>query len=98
MKRWFCSILLLGFLTIPVLSEAAETFDTYFSKGLTYYKKKDFKLALKEFDAAVKIDPNISKAYYYMGYAKYKRKDFKGALKDFDQAYRLDQDYSPLLK
>lgn len=98
MKRLFGIIISLSLLTLPVLVEAADTFDDHFGKALIHYKKKNFGLALKELDAAIKIDPNIAKAYYYMGYAKYKRKDFKGALKDFDKAYSLDQDYSPTPK
>lgn len=97
MRRFFGIILFLGLLTMGI-SEASDTFDTYFGKGFTYYKKKNFNLALKEFEAAIKIDPNIAKAYYYMGYAKYKKKDFKGAMRDFEQAYTLDKDYSPFPK
>jgi tetratricopeptide (TPR) repeat protein len=99
MKTLFCLLVLSGFLAVPFISEASnDTFDSHFGKGFTYYKKKNFKLAIEEFDRAVKIDPKIAKAYYYTGYAKYKRKDFKGALKDFDQAYTLDKDYSPFPK
>src|SRR3972149_4464178 len=75
MKKLSGIIIFLWFLTIPVLLEASDTFDTHFDKGLTYYKKKNFKLALNEFDAASKIDPKISKAYYYMGYAEDKKKN-----------------------
>jgi len=95
MKHWIGILLLAVFLTLPALSEAADTFDDHFGKGLNHYKKKNFGFALKEFDSAIKIDPNVAKAYYFIGYAKYKRKDFKGALKDFSQAYSLDQNYSP---
>lgn len=98
MKRYFSVLLLSGFLAMPFLSEAADTFDEHFGKGFSFYKKKNFKLAIKEFDEAVKADPNIAKTYYYLGYAKYKRKDFKGSLKDFEQAYTLDKDYSPFPK
>lgn len=98
MKKWIGILLLSWCLTIPFLSEASDTFDTHFEKGFDYYKKNNFNLAIKEFDEAIKVDPNIAKAYYYMGYAKYKRKDFKGAMKDFEQAYGIDKDYSPLIK
>lgn len=98
MKRWFGILLLAGVLTLPVLLEAADTFDDHFGRGLNHYKKRNFGFALKEFDSAIKIDPNVAKAYYFMGYARYKRKDFKGALKDFSQAYILDHNYSPSIK
>lgn len=99
MKRLFCLLVLSGFLALPFMSEASNnTFDSHFGKGFNYYKKKNFKLAIEEFDRAIKIDPKIAKSYYYTGYAKYKKKDFKGALKDFDQAYTLEKDYSPFPK
>jgi len=95
MKQFFVMVIITFLLALPLVSQAGDTFEDHFGKGLVHYKKKNFGLALKEFDTAIKIDPGIAKAYYFMGYAKYKRKDFKGALKDFDNAYRLDRDYSP---
>lgn len=98
MKKLFAISLFLGFIVYPYLSEPSDTFDNHFDKGLTYYQKRNFKMAIKEFDEALKIDLNVAKVYYYMGYAKYKKKDFKGAIKDFNKVYSLDQNYSPFLK
>jgi len=44
MKHWIGILLLAVFLTLPALSEAADTFDDHFGKGLNHYKKKNFGL------------------------------------------------------
>jgi len=83
------------------LATADELFDTkaadaHFQQGLKLYFKQQYGEAIKEFDEAVKIDPENAKSYYFIGYSYYKLKNMPKAMETFEQAYRLDQRYSPI--
>lgn len=88
-------------LLLSSLSAADELFDTkaadaHFQQGLKLYFKQQYEGAIKEFEEAVKIDPENAKAYYFLGYTYYKLKDMPKAMETFEQAYLLDQRYSPI--
>ncbi len=83
------------------LAVADELFDTkaadaHFQQGLKLYFKQQYEGAIKEFEEAVKIDPENAKAYYFIGYSYYKLKNMPKAMETFEQAYHLDQRYSPI--
>lgn len=83
------------------LAAADELFDTkaagmYFQQGLKLYFMQQYEGAIKEFDEAIKIDPENAKAYYFIGYSYYKLKNMPKAMETFEQAYDLDQQYSPI--
>ena len=44
----------------------------------------------KDFDEAIRLDPNDALAYYNRGRAKYNLNDKTAAIKDYDEAIRLD--------
>ena len=52
----------------------------------------NFVEAIKDYDEAIKIDPNFGKAYANRGSARYNTGDHKGALADFEVAARLMPD------
>jgi tetratricopeptide (TPR) repeat protein len=83
------------------LAAADELFDTkasdaHFQEGLKLYFKQQYDAANKEFEEAVKINPDNAKAYYFIGYSYYKLKNMPKAMETFEQAYRLDKRYSPI--
>src|SRR6185295_2334779 len=85
----FLCLLLGGF------ARADELFDTkaadaHFQEGLKLYFKQQYKDATKEFEEAIKIDPENAKAYYFIGYSYYKLKNMPKAMETFEQAYHLD--------
>jgi len=50
---------------------------------------KDYKEAIKNFDQALQLNPNIAEAYYNRAKSRYKLKDRQGAIEDFQQAAKL---------
>src|ERR1700752_4031397 len=91
-----------GLLSLMLGGPAAadELFDTkaadaHFQEGLKLYFKQQYEAANKEFEEAIKINPDDAKAYYFIGYSYYKLKNMPKAMETFEQAYRLDKRYSP---
>ena len=83
------------------LAAADELFDTkaadaHFQEGINLYFKQQYEDANKEFEEAIKINPDDAKAYYFIGYSYYKLKNMPKAMETFEQAYHLDQRYSPI--
>jgi tetratricopeptide (TPR) repeat protein len=83
------------------LAAGDELFDTkasdaHFQEGLKLYFKQQYEDANKEFEEAIKIDPDNAKAYYFIGYSYYKLRNMPKAMETFEQAYRLDKRYSPI--
>ena len=61
-----------------------------YRRGLDLFVKKDYDEAIKEFDEAIKLDPNHRSARYYRGQAWREKKDFDKAIQDFDEAIRIN--------
>lgn len=51
---------------------------------------KDYQGAVKEYDAAIDLNPKDPKLFNNRGAAKTELKDYSGAIKDFTQAIELD--------
>jgi len=60
-----------------------------FDRGCDKTAVSNFAEAIKDYDEAIKIDPNFGKAYANRGSARYNTGDHKGALADFDVAAKL---------
>ena len=62
----------------------------YFNRGLAYGHKGDFDRAIRDFDQAIKINPNYVEALYCRGltYSLCDR-----AIQDYDEAIKLNPDY-----
>ncbi len=58
----------------------------YNLKGSTYYKRKDYENALKNFDLSIQKDPDFAKAYYSKGLVYNKMKDAVKMKESFDLA------------
>ena len=57
----------------------------YCEQGLKYYNQKDFQQAVKQYDLALKENPNFTDAYRLRAKAKEKLGDKDGAISDFHQ-------------
>lgn len=68
--------------------------DHDFQKGISEYKKRDFRAAVKHLSAYVEATPD-PRAYYLLGYASYKLKDFDASRRYFREAYLLDPGFDP---
>jgi tetratricopeptide (TPR) repeat protein len=61
-----------------------------FYLGLVYYERSMLNDAIKFFDYALKLGPNLQEAYYYMGLAETRRYEFKKALEYFEKCQKVD--------
>ncbi|MDR0444649.1 MAG: tetratricopeptide repeat protein [Treponema sp.] len=61
-----------------------------FSRGMVYYRKKDFTRSIADFSESIRLNPNRADSYYYRGEGYAEKNDFDRALADFTQTLRLN--------
>jgi len=61
-----------------------------FYLGLVYYERSMLIDAVKFFEKALKLGPNLQEAYYYLGLAETKRYEFQKALEYFEKCRKID--------
>jgi tetratricopeptide (TPR) repeat protein len=59
-------------------------------RGFHCFSKGDYDAAFKDFDEAIRLDPNHAKVYVGRGCAGLGKGDYEKAFKDFGEAIRLD--------
>ncbi len=67
--------------------------DTYtlLDRGLLYDNKKEFDLAIQDYNKVIELDPTYTEAYYWRGYLNYYEFDnVEQALSDFSKAIELN--------
>ena len=62
----------------------------YYSRGVAYNGLDNNKQAIKDFDKAIELDPNVAAFYRWRGIAYHYIGNHKQAIKDFDKAIELD--------
>ena len=67
--------------------------DIFLQRGLKEYNKKQYQVAIKDFDDVVRIDPQFADGYYWRGNAKRRLNLVKNAIVDYDQAIKLNPKY-----
>ncbi|MEO0123604.1 MAG: tetratricopeptide repeat protein [candidate division WOR-3 bacterium] len=60
--------------------------------GLVYYERGMVVDAVKFFEEALKLGPNLQEAYYYLGLAELKRYEFRKAVEYFEKCIKIDKD------
>ncbi|MEO0106088.1 MAG: tetratricopeptide repeat protein [candidate division WOR-3 bacterium] len=63
-----------------------------FYMGLVYYERGMFADAIKFFEEALKLGPNLQEAYYYIGLTELKRYEFHKAVGYFEKCIKIDPD------
>ena len=61
----------------------------YFNRGLVYGHKSDFDRAIRDFDQAIKINPNYVEALYSRGLTYSNKGLWDRAIQDYDEAIKL---------
>jgi tetratricopeptide (TPR) repeat protein len=59
-------------------------------RGDACYHEEDFERAMKEYDAAIRLNPTWDTPHYGRGWVLYRTNDLDKALADFDEAVRLN--------
>lgn len=72
------------------------TADDNYAKGISFYKKGDFKSSVKYLTAYTDKTPD-PRAYYLLGYASYKLKDYSRSKKYFVDVFILDPNFKPAM-
>ncbi len=67
--------------------------DAYGQLGLAYYRQKQYKEALENYEIALKYDPNDAKIYSNMGVIYFESRDLKKAEEVYLKATKLDPRY-----
>ena len=62
----------------------------FVSRGIAFRKKKQYDLAIKDYDQAIRLNPSDSAAFDDRGIAYKKKKQYDRAIEDYDQAIRLN--------
>ena len=67
------------------------------SLAKAFYEKGDFDAAIRESDAAIKLDPNMASAYYFRGASYQQKAEYYKALVDYNRALHFDPKYTNAL-
>jgi tetratricopeptide (TPR) repeat protein len=65
----------------------------YIARGKRYYDNDDFDNAIRDFDNAIRLDPNDASAYYYRGEVYRLKGQYDAAIRDFSEATWLNPNY-----
>lgn len=60
------------------------------AKGVAYLQRKDYDLAIKEFNKAIRVNPNLACVYGNRGNAYREKGDFNRGISDFDAVLRIN--------
>ncbi len=83
-----------------ILDPELETVETlprrvrqHFQRGKKFFGERDFKRALREYDAALSLRPNLPEVLNNRGNARSALGDHQGAIADYTEALRMRPDY-----
>ncbi len=72
----------------------AETVSSIITRGIMAAKSGNYYQAIKIYNKALEIDPNIALAYLSRGVSKMKLEDYSGAMTDFNKAIEINPRYA----
>ena len=90
-KAFLLILFLIFCTTTPSLS--AENYELFFSKGILSFNQGNYKEALKAFDKAADLKPDLVEIQYYLGLTHTELENNKEALKAFEKVISADPTY-----
>jgi len=93
------AVVLVLFLTACVTTQvnnvdSVKMAEGYYMKGLSHLQKKNYELALVEFQRSVQTDKKNKNAYFALGSVNETMGKFAEAARYYEEAIDIDQDYS----
>jgi tetratricopeptide (TPR) repeat protein len=71
-----------------------ETAEEYLMRGDNFSARKEYDLAIPDYDQAIRLNPKYAEAYNNRGYAYYWNGDAAHAIADYSRAIELRPDYA----
>ena len=84
------TLLLTAVFVLSAAALYAQTAQTHFDNGKRLYDQDKDDEAIKEFTAAIRLNPNMAEAYAYRGRLYSYRRDYDRAISDFEAALRIN--------
>jgi tetratricopeptide (TPR) repeat protein len=79
-----------GRLIVKTAEQIRQEAEAAFEHGNTYFEKKEYDLAIKDYSEAIRLDPNFILAYDKRSSAYMAKDDFNMVFKEIDNIYKLD--------
>jgi len=93
MKKKFQFLIIISIITLFVGSYGAE--NELFKKGIEYYQKQNYELAIAHLEEAKKLEPENSLVYFYLGNCYYETGDLDQAILNFTKGLNYTDEKAP---
>lgn len=93
MKKKLQFLVFIIVITLFVGSYGAE--NELFKKGIEYYQKEEYELAIAHLEEAKKLEPENALIYFYLGNCYYELSDFDNAILNFTKGLNYADDKAP---
>ena len=70
------------------VERSPRTADAYLKRGLAYFKRRQFPLAIRDFTRAIELDPDFAEAYHNRALAFGETGEYDRSMSDFARAAR----------
>lgn len=81
-------------LTAEQIYKKVTDSEEYVKKGSAKHGLGDYRGAIQDYNKAIEISPNLTKAYILRGTSKYYLKDFRGSIEDHTKAIAINPNFA----
>ena len=89
-------LIYLVFILLMILIASAQcqqNAEDWFNKGLALADQDNYSDAIKAYDEAIRLDPNLTTAWHNKGYTLFFQDKYEEVIKAFDEAIRLSPNF-----